>query len=129
MKYYIASSLENAEQVQRLARVLNSWGWTQTHDWAQHGSVQAQGREKIRDTAERELDGVREADIVIIMLPGGRGTHVELGTALALNKRIILYAESQEKLEQTNRICSFYTLTDIVIGDTFDLLDRLYPMR
>jgi len=129
MKYYIASSLENAEQVKRLIWLLKSWGWQVTYDWTKHGSVQAEGREVIKETAKKELAGVKEADLVIILLPGGRGTHIEMGVALALGKPVILYAEDNTVLEQTKRICSFYMLADIVVGDIFDLLDKLYLLR
>jgi len=57
MKYYIASSLENAEQVKRLIWLLKSWGWQVTYDWTKHGSVQAEGREVIKETAKKELAG------------------------------------------------------------------------
>jgi nucleoside 2-deoxyribosyltransferase len=129
MKYYIASSLENAEQVKRLIWLLKSWGWQVTYDWTKHGSVQAEGREVIKETAKKELAGVKEADLVIILLPGGRGTHIEMGAALALGKPVILYAEDNTVLEQTKRICSFYMLADIVVGGIFDLLDKLYLVR
>jgi len=126
MKYYIASGLENADKVNRLIRLLNAWGWQITYDWTEHGSVQDQSTTIIKETAQKELAGVKEADVVIIMLPGGRGTHTEMGAALALGKQIIVYAPTQNELEQANRICSFYTLANIVMGDIFDLLDRLY---
>jgi hypothetical protein len=29
---------------------------------------------------------VRDADVLIVLLPGGYGTHVEIGAALALEK-------------------------------------------
>ena len=37
-----------------------------------------------------ESQGILDSDVVIILLPAGRGAHIELGMALALNKRIIL---------------------------------------
>lgn len=41
----------------------------------------------MRIIGERECDGVEIADILIILTPQGRGTHIELGMAIALGKR------------------------------------------
>lgn len=107
MKYYIASRLENAEAVKRMASRLNEVGWIQTYDWTTHGSVQEKGLERIEQVAQAELIGVREADVVIVLMPGGRGTHVELGAAIAYKKPVILFAEDGQLL-QDGRTCAFY---------------------
>jgi len=39
MKFYIASRLENADIVKRVAAVLKAAGHTHTYDWTEHGSV------------------------------------------------------------------------------------------
>jgi hypothetical protein len=31
-----------------------------------------------------ELDGIREADVLMVLLPAGYGSHFEIGAALAL---------------------------------------------
>lgn len=40
-----------------------------------------------------------EADVLIVLLPGGYGTHVEIGAALALEKRVILHAPNRKTLD------------------------------
>lgn len=78
-KFYIASGLENAAQVSWLADRLKAVGWEHTYDWTAHGRVPHDQRP---ETAELETKGVLEAEVVIVLLPGGRGTHTELGIAI-----------------------------------------------
>jgi hypothetical protein len=88
MKLYVASSLENIPQVQRFVQEAQRRGHTLTYSWWLHGPVfnpcltRLENEELLRLTAEAELNGVVEADNVVVLLPGGRGTHVELGGAL-----------------------------------------------
>ena len=62
----------------------------------------------VRDTAVKELTGVVSADAVIVLWPGGRGTHVELGAALALGKRVFLMSEVLDHHRATKETCAFY---------------------
>lgn len=121
MRFYIASTLENAEMVRWFAGKLKSWGWQQTYDWTVHGPVQGP---LLAETAEKELSGVIDADVVFILFPAKRGTHVELGAALALGKKIILWAQSEEELILDGRTCAFYHSKGVarVIGDRNVLL-------
>ena len=50
---------------------------------------------------------------MILLLPAGRGTHVELGMALAWNKKIYLCASSREDFSLENTV-AFYELPQIV---------------
>jgi len=88
VKFYIASSLENAPSVQKLgARLLQQPGFTWTYDWTVHGSVMNESALRKAEVARAELDGATRANLLIVLLPGGKGTHVELGAALASNRR------------------------------------------
>ena len=115
MKFYIASRLENAEMVSKLAAVLKAAGHIQTYNWTEHGSVQDEDIGIINQVAENELRGVKSADMVIVLLPGARGTHTELGIALGCgNKDIIICAETNDALLQDGRTCSFYWTTGTI---------------
>lgn len=103
--YYIATGLPNAAK-HREVRALMGDDFELTYDWTTHGSVQALGRDVIAKTAKAELDGVISADFIIVLLPGGAGTHTELGAALALGKRVYIYSE-RPVLEQ-ERVCAFH---------------------
>ena len=50
---------------------------------------------------------------VILLLPGGRGTHVELGMALALGKKVFLCAGDAEAFAPEDTV-AFYHLPGVV---------------
>lgn len=107
MKYYIASGLDNTAQVRELKAVLDGWGWAHTYDWTAHGSVQGQAKSVKEDVARGEVNGVLAADVVVVLLPGGRGTHVELGIALGNVAKIYLYSPNPEDFDGL-KTCVFY---------------------
>jgi nucleoside 2-deoxyribosyltransferase len=128
VKFYIASRLENAETVKRVAAVLKAAGHIQTYDWTEHGSVQNEGQERITQVAESEKRSVCDADMVIVILPGGRDTHTELGIALGKGCGLILIcAENDEALQQDERTCAFYWNYAVtrVVGQMDDWLKEI----
>ncbi|MDF2647932.1 MAG: group-specific protein [Paenibacillus sp.] len=94
MKFYIASSLRNVDNVRSVARVLKSRGFIQTYDWTTHTNVDSIS--KLREIGHEEVSGVLDADVVIVMMPAGKGSHVELGIALGTKKKIYLYSSTHE---------------------------------
>jgi hypothetical protein len=106
MKFYIASSLENAQTVKSIADILKAHGHQHTYDWTVHGSVD--GIQRLSDVAYMELQGVINADVVVVILPGGRGTHTELRAALASHKQILICAEDDSFFKPDTNTCSFY---------------------
>ena len=106
--FYVASGLENAAEARRIAETLAARGWTLTYAWWTHGSVQAEGESRIREVAINEMDGVCRADYVLVMLPGGRGTHTEMGAAIALGKGVVLLATPEQLCDASGRECAFY---------------------
>ena len=49
------------------------------------------------------------ADLVIVLLPGGRGTHTELGIAIGAGIPILLHTEDEGLLSgSSGRTCAFY---------------------
>jgi len=77
-------------------------GWEITYDWTVHGSVRGPdvSREQVADVADREVDGVLLAQVVVVLLPGGRGAHVELGVALACaigdGNRVVIWSSTPD---------------------------------
>lgn len=98
MKIYVASGLENRERASKLISALRMSGHEITYDWTSHGDVRDRGEAVMRETSQNEMQGVIDSDLFIALLPGGKGTHTELGAALATvcNKRIWLWAETPE---------------------------------
>lgn len=60
-----------------------------------------------------ELDGISEADFVVVLLPGGKGTHLELGFAMARGKRIFLHSEDSSVFELGPQTNAFYHHPDV----------------
>ena len=112
MKFYIGSGMKNCELVNYYSKILEENGWKHTYNWAKN----INGDETIEDLIEYsklEQQGIIDSDVVIILLPAGRGTHIELGMALALNKRIFLCSETKEEFSIENTV-NFYQLPSII---------------
>ncbi|EIQ01112.1 Nucleoside 2-deoxyribosyltransferase [Opitutaceae bacterium TAV1] len=129
MKYYIASKLENHAAHNRLRDSLTAIGHTITYDWTHHGAVYRHGLERIREVAKLETLGVLNADVVIVLWPGGRGTHTELGMALGAGKPVIFISDDERHHQATTETCAFYHHPLVTRGRTVAevpaLLDRL----
>lgn len=121
MKIYVASSLENAAHVRRVQTALIAAGHTITYDWTVHGSVWTAGPARIREVAEAEHRGVVTADAVVVLLPGARGTHIELGIALGAGVPVILVGE---QYSSDGREPAFYFGTRVrrITSDVYRIL-------
>jgi hypothetical protein len=117
LSFYIASKIENGDAVARLSLALRQAGHIHTYDWSVHGPVfkpdatADQNIAAMRAVSRSEMDGVARADVVVVLLPGGRGTHVEVGAALAGGKLVVLCGEFQEELTGHGEYpwpCAFY---------------------
>ncbi|WP_130860246.1 nucleoside 2-deoxyribosyltransferase [Gracilibacillus phocaeensis] len=105
MHFYIASSFKNRKKVKELANKLKQRGYTYTYDWTQN--EKANSFERLSNIGEKEREGVMNADFFIILLPGGKGSHIELGIALGLGKRVFLYSPANDIYEY-DKTCTFY---------------------
>ena len=110
MRIYVASGLENRARAAALIAYVQSLGHTITYDWTKHGDVRDKGEDAMRATARNEADGVASAALLIVLLPGGKGTHTELGMALTTraSKRIWLWAENEAVFGGGGATCVFY---------------------
>lgn len=107
MRVYIATRLERAADHRLVRDALAALGHQLTYDWTIHGSVWADGHDKIRQVAAAELEGVTSADLVIVLLPGGRGTHTELGAAIAAGRPVLAHT-TEPRLIEGPETCAFY---------------------
>ena len=125
MEFYIGSGLKNCGLVNEYARMLEAQGWTHTYNWAK-SLKPAETAAELTAYAELEQQGVKDADAVIILLPAGRGTHIELGMALALGKRVFLCSASEEEFSLENTV-SFYQLPSVVrlVGTAEDTVGEI----
>ena len=110
------------EQVRELSSVLKSKGYIHTYDWTQ--SKKAGSLEKLAAVGVKEKEAVMHSDFFVILLPAGKGSHIELGIALGLGKRIYLYSPTDE-IYECDKTSTFYHLgsVDKFVG-SFDLFTQ-----
>ena len=103
-RFYLSTRKDRGTQATELLEALKGQGWQRTFDWANQNSLAADG---YAEMALAEIEAVREADVLIVLLPGGYGTHVEIGAALALGKPVVLHAPDRKTLD-TPYPCVFH---------------------
>ena len=103
-RYYLSTRKDRSAAAANLTEALHAAGWERTYTWSDLGSA---GVEAFAAAASTELEAVRAADVLIVLLPGGFGTHVEIGAALALGKPVVLHAPDRGTLE-TPYPCIFH---------------------
>ena len=126
MKFYIATSLLRAKDHNIVRDALIDLGHTLTYDWTTHGSVKCTTTENLRKVSQNELNGIKGADLLIVLIPGGQGTHVELGAALASNKKIILFSSEEKYFLPCKDTCAFYH--DPSCNHVVSSLNNLLPL-
>ena len=100
-RFYVAASLAQAALARQVADALKARGWVHTHDWTTHEHIDKPGTAvpgSLRRASMDDIRGVETADVVICLMPGGRGTYCELGAAIALSKRIFVVAQTEAAL-------------------------------
>lgn len=99
---YVAGSSTEMARVREFQRLAVAAGWKITHDWTAVVEGQGDGNpvdatpEQCEAWADADLRGVREADIVVFLLPRdgskSRGTYFEFGFATGIGKETITVA-------------------------------------
>lgn len=112
MKFYVGSGMKNCALVDYYAKILKENGWNQTYNWVENVNDDVSIEDMI-EYAKLESKGIVDSDVVVILLPAGRGTHIELGMALALNKKIFLCSATKDEFSIENTV-AFYGLPNIV---------------
>jgi nucleoside 2-deoxyribosyltransferase len=103
-RFFLSTRKDRSAEADALSAGLKVRGWERTLAWTGEDSESSEGNAAI---AVAELEGVREADVLVVLLPGGYGTHVEIGAALALGKPVILHAPDRKTLV-TPYLCVFH---------------------
>lgn len=106
--YYIATGLERVDAHRALKGILSERGHRITYDWTTHGSVKHTNHQRLSEVAATELSGVMAAHFVVVLLPGGFGTHTELGASLAAGKPVFIHSENPDRFQPTDATCVFY---------------------
>ena len=106
IRFYLATGYENKDVHQQIVTALEATGlFTCTYDW-----VKGEGKEAgIAAVALKEIRAVQTADVVLVVLPGLRGTHTELGLAIGSpNTRIVIFGHPDVFIDHGPTSCPFY---------------------
>lgn len=109
-KIYIGSKLKNANKVNELTNAFEKLDIINAYNWAAN-IKKKETKEDLIDFAKKEMNAIKDADDVIFLLPLGKGSHIELGMALAYNKKI--YLVSNDKNDFDNNTVNFYEMDGI----------------
>lgn len=129
MKFYVGSGMKNCELVNYYANLLKENGWEQTYDWVKNVSDDISKDDMIK-YASLESQGIVDSDVVVILLPAGRGAHIELGMAMALNKEIFLCSVTNEEFNIENTV-AFYELSKVtqLVGNADDNVKKILKLH
>ena len=118
-RFFLSTRKDRSAEADALSASLKSRGWERTFAWKGEDGTGADAHAAV---AVAELKGVRDADVLVVLLPGGYGTHVEIGAALALGKPVILLAPDHKTLE-TPYLCVFHyhPAVKLLISETLEV--------
>lgn len=128
MNFYVGSGMKNSELVNYYAKILKENGWNQTYNWVENINDDV-SIEDMTQYAKLESKGIIDSDIVIILLPAGRGAHIELGMALALKKKVFLCSATKDEFSVENTV-AFYGLPNIfqLVGSADENIKRIIAL-
>ena len=109
-KIYIGSKFKNANKVNELTNAFEKLDVINAYNWAAN-IKEEETKEDLINFAKKEMNAIKDADDVIFLLPLGKGSHIELGMALAYNKKI--YLVSNDKNDFDNNTVNFYEMDGI----------------
>ncbi len=112
MNFYVASSFQNKEVVREVSLQLKQIGWHHTYDWTQN--ERAISLEALQKIGLLEKQAIAKSDVVVVILPGGKGSHIELGLAIAWQKKTFLYSPNLEATDMQTT-STFYHLPEVQI--------------
>lgn len=113
-QYFISSRWRNRDQVMSLALKLRKKGKSvycfmeekhnpgTIHDDPDEVMTKFEARKNwrkdpfVKRIFQRDLTGLKASKCVIVLLPGGKSTHIEAGIAFGLRKKLILIGEQKE---------------------------------
>ncbi|OJV62040.1 MAG: group-specific protein [Clostridiales bacterium 38-18] len=123
-RFYIASTLNNKKNVQIVSERLKQEGLIHTYDWTQNKHLTS--LDQLREVGMKELEAVKNSDFVVVLLPAGKGSHVELGIAIGNGIKTYLYSENNE-LNELDKTSTFYHLEGVIqcIGTLDELIALL----
>lgn len=110
MNFYIGSRFSNIEQVRTLRNHLLNDGHTYTYDWTTNG--RATSIEGLRAIGTSEFEAIKASDFVVILLPAGNSSHVELGIALGAGVPVFIH-DGTNRFDDVETTSTFYHLPHV----------------
>ncbi len=108
MKFFIASPWKNKPEVERLSEKLEEMGHS-VHSYVKSGANLLTGQpiedemkeftealmkwkedDRIAKIVETEIAALRDADVVVLLLPAGDSSHFEAGIGYGMGKRMVM---------------------------------------
>lgn len=110
MRFYLTNGYDNQSRINKVANILEEKGHMRTFDWTTHEALLSSDDSTLTQLAMTEVNAIRDAEIVICMLPSKKSAHVALGIALATrsNKRILLWSETGDEFSTGDNGFAFY---------------------
>jgi len=123
-KVYISTGWGNKTAAIRIGKIVEAFGGQISVPWWTWED--ADRAELLKQYGEQEIEGIRECDLFVCMLPGERGTHTELGVALTCGKRVMLYTPHQGFYDSI----PFYFCNGVqlVAGEIEDLIIEIHKV-
>lgn len=94
MRIYVSAGLQNATMANVVAQFIRSQGHNVTSEWTTHYDAIRKGlragKGKLEIVAADAIQLVKESQGLIAIMPGGLGTHTEIGAALGLRIPVAL---------------------------------------
>ena len=124
MNFYVASSFQNKKVVNEVSLLLKQLGWHHTYDWTQNERVNSLAA--LQKIGMLEKQAIANSDVVVVILPGGKGSHIELGLAIAWQKKTFLYSLNLEAMDMQTT-STFYHLPEVQIceGSVEELISTI----
>lgn len=129
---YIATSTGNIAAHNALRDHLQHRGVGLTYDWtklAHHNGAEgwwgipfAERESRLRDVAQEEVQGVQDADLLVVLLPGRKGTHVELGVAIASGVPVLIVPNTISDVGIDKDTVPFYRYPGVRFSEYVDLV-------
>lgn len=110
MSFYIASSFKNIETVQIVSQRLRQEGLNNSYDWTLNENITS--IDQLKDIGNKEIEAVMNSNFIVVILPAGKGSHVELGIAIGNGIKVFLYSQNDE-IDDLENTSTFYHVDGI----------------
>lgn len=123
VKYYLATdNNNNNKQVRSLVKKLKTKGYYCVNEW--NVVDQSNERELELHIVKSEESMIEDADFILVFLTAGKGNLYNIGLALALNKKMIVYSPEKDHYH-IGKKSIFYSLPNVCIcSGTIYKLDK-----